>query len=259
MTTYPLALPTHTGIRGIEFRAVNSVAYERSPFTFAGQAQANAGQMWMADVTLPPMKYSDAEQWTAWLISLRGQFGTFTMGDPMRCVARGSARGTDSVTVNNGSSIAATSIVVGSTYEILTIGTTDFTAVGAESNSIGVIFTATAVGTGTGTVTASQTGQVINITSDQLSQTGYLKAGDYIQLGSGSSATLHKVLTDVNTDGGGDAALTLWPHIRNAPADGSAVVVQNAVGLFRLASNETSWSVNEASIYGISFSAMEAV
>jgi hypothetical protein len=205
--SYPLSLPSHTRIRGTSLRAVNAVAVERSPFTFSGQAQASAGQMWQADIQLPPMKYADAEQWIAWLVSLRGQFGTFTMGDPMRCIARGIARGTDTVTVNGG----------------------------------------------------SQTGQDLNITSDQTSETGYLKAGDYIQLGSGSSATLHKVLVDANTDSGGNASLTLWPSIRTAPVNGSAVVVQDAVGRWRLATNESEWSVNEAAIYGINFSAMEAI
>jgi len=205
--SYPLTFPSHTGIRGVSLRAINAVAYERSPFTFAGQAQASAGQMWAADVTLPPMKYADAERWIAWLISLRGQFGTFTMGDPMRCIARGTARGTDTVTVNGG----------------------------------------------------SQTGQDLDITSDQLSKTGYLLAGDYIQIGSGSSATIHKVLVDANTDGSGDATLTLWPNVRIAPVNGATVTVQDTVGRWRLAGNETEWSVNEAMIYGISFSAMEAV
>jgi len=51
------------------------------------------------------------------------------------------------------STVAATALVVGSKYQILTVGSTDFTAVGAASNTVGVIFTATAVGTGSGTTT----------------------------------------------------------------------------------------------------------
>jgi hypothetical protein len=47
---------------------------------------------------------------------------------------------------------SATQIVVGTKYIITSIGTTDFTALGAASNTIGITFTATAVGTGTGTV-----------------------------------------------------------------------------------------------------------
>lgn len=41
--------------------------------------------------------------------------------------------------------------VVGVTYSILTVGTTDFTAIGAASNTVGVVFQATGVGSGTGT------------------------------------------------------------------------------------------------------------
>jgi hypothetical protein len=81
--SYPLSLPTVSGIRAVEFRAVNAVAYSASPFTFAGQAHAYPGQMWQADVTLAPMRdRADAEEWNAFLLSLRGQFGTFLLGDP---------------------------------------------------------------------------------------------------------------------------------------------------------------------------------
>jgi hypothetical protein len=50
--------------------------------------------------------------------------------------------------------ITATSVKLGQKYTIVTIGTTDFTAIGAPSNTIGVTFTATATGLGSGTVTA---------------------------------------------------------------------------------------------------------
>ena len=46
----------------------------------------------------------------------------------------------------------ATAIVEGNKYEILTVGTTDYTLIGAGDNNIGTQFTATDVGTGTGTV-----------------------------------------------------------------------------------------------------------
>ena len=206
--SYPLALPTHTGVAQIELRAINAVAYSRSPFTFSGQAHAYAGQMWQADISLPPMQRADAEQWIAWLISLRGQLGTFLLGDPSAATPRGLA-----------STLAGTPVVSG----------------------------------------AGQTGGSVDITGASRNKTGWLLAGDYIQLGSGSSSTLHKVLQNVNTDGSGNATLDLWPHIRTAPASGSTIVVSNAKGLFRLSTNEQSWSVNEASIYGVTFGAMEAI
>ena len=44
----------------------------------------------------------------------------------------------------------AGSFVVGQSYEIKTVGTTDFTAIGASANTVGVEFTATGAGSGTG-------------------------------------------------------------------------------------------------------------
>jgi len=106
---------------------------------------------------------------------------------------------------------------------------------------------------------ASQTGGSLSIDGLPASATGYLKAGDYIQLGIGSGATLHKVLSDVDTTAGGEAAIDIYPSMRTAPADGSAVVVSNAKGVFRLSSNETQWSINEITHFGITFGAQEAV
>ena len=48
----------------------------------------------------------------------------------------------------------AGSFVSGATYTILTVGTTDFTAIGASSNTVGVEFIATGAGSGTGTALA---------------------------------------------------------------------------------------------------------
>ena len=55
--------------------------------------------------------------------------------------------------IGNTSSTATTagSFVVGKYYTILTVGTTDYTTIGASANTVGVIFAATGVGTGTGT------------------------------------------------------------------------------------------------------------
>tara|TARA_B100001939_G_scaffold276480_1_gene244738 strand:+ start:5237 stop:5857 length:621 start_codon:yes stop_codon:yes gene_type:complete len=203
--TYPLTSPTHVKPSNITFRAVNTVGITQSPFTYAQQAVAHSGQRWECDVTLPQMSRADAEQWVAFLVSLRGQLGTFTLGDPVGASARGSAGGTPLV---NG---------------------------------------------------ASQTGGTLNIDGCTASQTGWLKAGDYIQLGSAGTATLHKVLADADSNGSGQVSLDIWPYIRTAPADDATVVVTNTVGRFRLASNEQNWNINEASIYGLTFGGVEAI
>lgn len=84
--TYPLNTPTNLGIANITLSAENAVAISQSPFTFQQQIVAHPGQRWAASVSLPPMKRQDAEYWIAFLLSLKGQVGTFLLGDP-NCVA----------------------------------------------------------------------------------------------------------------------------------------------------------------------------
>lgn len=383
--TYPLTMPSHTGIRSVEMRATNAVAYGRSPFTFGGQVFAYSGQMWQADITLPPMKRANAEQWIAWLMSLRGQYGTFLMGDPRGCTPRGTALSgrvnlasyseqfNNAAWVKTRATVSADALVSpdgkttadamisdtsastshflsqtmaatsGTSYAFsiyakaqsalnlrLTLPPSTFGSNAAVFNlNTGALVTATAgfgygitaVGDGwyrcyisgqatssgsstaviyltSGSATsftgdgvsglyiwgaqieegtspttyqpifsgygpyvngAGQTGGSLVIDGASPDEVGYLLPGDYIQLGSASTATLHKVLTQVDTDSSGNATLDLWPHIRTAPENDATVIVSNAVGRWRLASNEMSWSANEAAIYGLTFGAMEVI
>lgn len=52
-----------------------------------------------------------------------------------------------------GTDVTAGSFVAGLSYTIATVGTTDFTAIGASANTVGITFKATGVGSGTGTAT----------------------------------------------------------------------------------------------------------
>jgi hypothetical protein len=99
----------------------------------------------------------------------------------------------------------------------------------------------------------------LNIDGLPASATGYLKAGDYIQLGTGATSRLYKVLEDVNSNGSGQATLNLWPDLRSSPANDATVVVSNAKGLFRLAQNDASWTIGNDGFYSITFSAVEAL
>ena len=206
--TYPLSTPTTIGIENIEFRAVNAVATSQSPFTYKQQIVQHTGQRWEATITIPPVKRDLAEEWVAFILALKGQTGTFLLGDPLGTAPRGTA-----------SSNAGTPVVNG----------------------------------------ADQTGEVINIDGLPTSETGYLLAGDYIQLGSGSTATLHKVLEQVNTTGLGEASFAIWPSIITAPADNAIVTLTNAKGRFRLKNNTQSWQINNINSYGISFEAVQAI
>ena len=106
----------------------------------------------------------------------------------------------------------------------------------------------------------SQTGNALNISGAPNGAVDYLKTGDMIQLGTGTSTRLHKVLADADADSTGDVELSIWPRLRTSPTNGAAVVVANAKALCRLKENDRSWSIDEALIYGgISFSCREAL
>jgi hypothetical protein len=58
--------------------------------------------------------------------------------------------GTSLEGIDSAYNITAGSFVVGKSYTIRTVGTTDYTLIGAVANTVGVLFTATGVGSGTG-------------------------------------------------------------------------------------------------------------
>jgi hypothetical protein len=83
---------------------------------------------------------------------------------------------------------------------------------------------------------------------------GLLLAGDYIQLG----YRLHQVCEPVNSDSGGNATISIWPSLRESPANGTALILTNTVGLFRLADNKRTWHSDYTSLTQISINAVEA-
>ena len=191
--SYPLATPTTIGIESIELRAVNAVAVSQSPFTYKQQIVSHGGQKWEASVNIPSVHRDKAAEWKAMLVGLKGQQGTFLLGDPDYATPQG------------------------------TVSSCVLTGDAGDDNATVVM-------------------------------TGTLKAGDYIQLGSGASSKLHQVLLDQD----GDGTIEIWPSLRSDYTS-STVVFNSPKGVFRLSTNMTSWSINNASIYGISFEAVEAV
>lgn len=369
--TYPLNTPTNIGIANITLMAENAVAVSQSPFTFTQQVVAHPGQRWAASVSLPPMKRVDAENWIAFLLSLKGQVGTFLLGDPNAVNPQGSyldrknlftkteftsgltdapsraglvtattfpyftsntglAFGHDGVTTSfayksNFSTVSGTTYTI-SVFVVMTDGNapTFGNATGASAlNSFALVlagvpvnpltYTIQSLGSNvyrvSGTVTvgsassnnglvkyatnnnrtfsvsgyqveasstvtsyqsilttyaplvngASQTGGSLNIDGLSPNQTSVLLPGDYIQLGSGSSTQLYKVLTTTTTNASGQATVDIWPNLRSSPADNSAVTIINTKGRFRLKDNVTQWGINEISSYGITFDCVEAL
>lgn len=114
------------------------------------------------------------------------------------------------------------------------------------------------IATGTPLVDGSnQTGRTLNVKGWSFNTQNILKVGDFIQLGSGSNTRLHKVLETVDSNAEGKTTLTLAPKIVNPPVNDAPVIVENAKGLFRLASNVDTVDVTPPNQQSISFSANE--
>jgi hypothetical protein len=100
--SYPLDTPTTVGFESIQLRAFNAVATSQSPFTYKQQVIAHTGQKWEASVSIPSVLRDLAEPWAAFLTALKGQRGTFLLGDPLGATPRGTVSGTVTLTGDAG-------------------------------------------------------------------------------------------------------------------------------------------------------------
>ncbi len=146
-----LATTTAVTITDMDANCPCSIAGQGSP-----QLTVGSGGVWTTSSTINPNTTINVRL-TAPTAYSSSHTATLTIGTE-----------TDDITVTSDSaptggggtstSIAATAMVNGTSYSILTVGTTDFTSFGAANNNIGTVFTmSNAPGTGTGTVLANST------------------------------------------------------------------------------------------------------
>lgn len=88
---------------------------------------------------------------------------------------------------------------------------------------------------------------------------GYLRAGDYLQIGSGSTARLYQSLYDADSDSSGEVDLTIWPKLRTALIGGETVVFLAPKGVFRMDDNSLEIYRQPGGLTTISFRASEAI
>lgn len=116
------------------------------------------------------------------------------------------------------------------------------------------------MGLGGGTPVVNGGGQEGNLLLTRgwpVSAANVLLPGDYLQVGSGENSRLHMVTEAVSADSSGEAAISIEPALRFSPADGDAVVIENAKGVFCLSSNTFAWSASPGPVWRISLQAME--
>jgi hypothetical protein len=99
--SYPLTLPTATGIRTQNWGLRRITSLTQSPFTLQQQVYQHSGEQWNTTMTLPPMLKDNASIWLSFFLQLRGVRGTFKLGDQDRKTIQGTATGT--VRVNGAS------------------------------------------------------------------------------------------------------------------------------------------------------------
>lgn len=90
------------------------------------------------------------------------------------------------------------------------------------------------------------------------SQSGWLLAGDIIQVGPSSRAHWHRVTQDVDTDASGNATIDLWPYVREGTIGGDPVGLTSPRCLFRL-TDSTSVSLSSPVIHDFDIVAREAI
>ena len=121
---------------------------------------------------------------------------------------------------------------------------------------------ATPIGSASGTpgvpvvAGAGQSGDQLMVSGLPVSTTGYLKALDYFQLGTGATARLYQLYDDVDSDAGGLATLSFWPDLRTSPANLEAVTVVNAQTTWRLNEDTRKWNAERGILHTVNFPAI---
>lgn len=104
-----------------------------------------------------------------------------------------------------------------------------------------------------GSVSMVAGGKILATTGWTASTNNLLQPGDYIQAG----FRYHRVLDVVNSDSSGKAQISIFPSLREVFPNGQPVITSNPVGLFRLGSNQRTWSTDYTGLTRLSFKILE--
>jgi Rps23 Pro-64 3,4-dihydroxylase Tpa1-like proline 4-hydroxylase len=280
-------MPSSPNFASVRFALNRTIAASRSQFTYKQRTQEYDGVYWSAEVTLPPMKRADALEWTTFLTRLQGVKNTFLMADPSHLTNSGTYNQTWLATENRVSDTSETLSFTASSKTI-TAGTSIFTNAFA-GDFIVVLGATNDDNNGTFKITTKTSATAVVVDRDLVDESttagckvqqnikgatglsltnvssgaGTIKKGDYLAIHDAASATSNSVqyvmAVEDATASGSDYGVRIEPKLRANITAGHYVKFSSPKGQFRLASNQASWSVNEASIYGLSFTAVEVI
>jgi hypothetical protein len=97
--------------------------------------------------------------------------------------------------------------------------------------------------------------ELLTTTGWDPSEVDLLKAGDFIQLGD----RLHMVLSNVSSNGSGNAGINVWPPLRESYSIATPIITENARGIFALDSNAIEFTRNVSGYNGAIIRAREVV
>ena len=282
-------MPTSPNFVRSNWSLIRTVGTTTSPFTGKTKTQEYDGVYWTAEVSLPPMRRSQAVEWQSFLLELNATVNHFKFADPDALTNTGTYSTAHLISEHRVNNTSVTLSLSGST---LTAGASTFAnalegdfivvtgAVNEENNGTHKIVTktsATVVVTDAAFTTESSTASCkvrtnvkgatgLSLKASSTSATGTIKKGDYLSIQSAANttgtpaqlvmATQDATFTNAATD---QYSVAIQPKLRSDLANGHYVVFTNPKGTFRLISNEVSWSADRISNYGISFSCIEVI
>jgi hypothetical protein len=284
-----ISMPTSPNFVRSNWSLIRTVGTTTSPFTGKTKTQEYDGVYWTAEVSLPPMRRSQAVEWQSFLLELNATVNHFKFADPDALTNTGTYSTAHLISehrVNNTSvtlSFSGSTLTAGaSTFANAIVG--DFIvvtgAINEENNGTHKIVTWTSntvVVTDAVFTTESSTASCkvrtnvkgatgLSLKASSTSATGTIKKGDYLSIQSAANttgtpaqlvmATQDATFTNAATD---QYSVAIQPKLRSELATGHYVVFTNPKGTFRLISNEVSWSADRISNYGFSFSCIEVI
>lgn len=120
--TYPLTPPASLKTASAQWTARTVVASTSSAFTGQQQVIAHQGEWWELQIDIPATaSRQTADEIEAFIIGLRGQLGTFTYGDKLRTLPRGTIS-----TVANAARAGGTGNVAGTSRLTIVTGQGSF-------------------------------------------------------------------------------------------------------------------------------------
>tara|TARA_R110002167_G_scaffold266752_1_gene473533 strand:+ start:236 stop:1087 length:852 start_codon:yes stop_codon:yes gene_type:complete len=283
-------MPTSPNFVISNFTLVRTVGTTVSPFTGKTKTQEFDGVYWTAEVSLPPMRRTQALEWQSFLLQLNATVNYFKFADPDALTNTGTFNTTHligenrvsntnvALTVTNGNTFTAgastfANAIVGDFIHVTGLANEENNGthkILTKTNSTTIVIVDSDLTNVSSTNSCKVQTNVKGCTGLSLktsgSYTGTIKKGDYLGIIGSASTTADPVqlvmavedavVTDASPD---QFSVQTEPKLRSNFTNGYFAIFQSPKGKFRLISNEISWSADRISNYGIGFSCIEVI